>query len=363
MKKIAVMITGGTIGMVTTNGKSRIPAKYLDYPKLFPNIKKIADVSFHNLCYLDSSEVATKEWRLIAEAIHDNLANYDGFVVSHGTDTMAYSAAAISYAFGANPPAPVVFTGSQRTPDLPNSDAERNLSNALRLACSDIREVSIVMGANVWRACRALKISNTADDAFTTPFTAPLAKITASKIKFSSCSPSRSPSSAPSNTPNNTSSNTSGSTSSFIRRAAARPSSFLPYFSDKAILLQAVPGFNIGGLTSIAHKKDWMLAVIIGMGGGNLPDDAMDFIDAAIKQEKHIVLMPVAADIATSSYPPLRKAIKQGAIFANGYTLSGLWTKSSWLLGQSEKNGLQDYTRRNSFLKRQLAKNYVGEIK
>ena len=335
MKKIAVMITGGTIGMVTTNGKSRIPAKYLDYAKLFPNIKKIADVSFHNLCYLDSSEVATKEWRLIAEAIHDNLANYDGFVVSHGTDTMAYSAAAISYAFGANPPAPIVFTGSQRTPDLPNSDAERNLSNALRLACSDIREVSIVMGANVWRACRALKISNTADDAFTTPFTAPLAQITTSKIKFS-------------------------------RRAAVnttiRPSSFLPYFSDKAILLQAVPGFNIGGLVSLARNKDWMLAVIIGMGGGNLPDDAMDFIDAAIKQEKHIVLMPVAADIATSSYPPLRKAIKQGAIFANGYTLSGLWTKSSWLLGQSEKNGLQDYARRNAFLKRQLAKNYVGEI-
>ncbi len=335
MKKIAVMITGGTIGMVTTNGKSRIPAKYLDYAKLFPNIKKIADVSFHNLCYLDSSEVATKEWRLIAETIHDNLANYDGFVVSHGTDTMAYSAAAISYAFGANPPAPIVFTGSQRTPDLPNSDAERNLSNALRLACSDIREVSIVMGANVWRACRALKISNTADDAFTTPFTAPLAQITTSKIKFS-------------------------------RRAAVntiiRPSSFLPYFSDKAILLQAVPGFNIGKLASLARNKDWMLAVIIGMGGGNLPDDAMDFIDAAIKQEKHIVLMPVAADIATSSYPPLRKAIKQGAIFANGYTLSGLWTKSSWLLGQSEKNGLQDYARRNAFLKRQLAKNYVGEI-
>ena len=336
MKKIVVMITGGTIGMVTTNGKSRIPAKYLDYAKLFPNIKKIADVSFHNLCYLDSSEVATKEWRLIAETIHDNLAHYDGFVVSHGTDTMAYSAAAISYAFGANPPAPIVFTGSQRTPDLPNSDAERNLSNALRLACSDIREVSIVMGANVWRACRAVKTSNTADDAFTTPFTAPLAQITTSKIKFS------------------------------IRAAVnttVRPSSFLPYFSDKAILLQAVPGFNIGKLASLARNKDWKLAVIIGMGGGNLPDDAMDFIDAAIKQEKHIVLMPVAADIATASYPPLRKAIKQGAIFANGYTLSGLWTKSSWLLGQSEKNGLQDYARRNSFLKRQLAKNYVGEIK
>ena len=335
MKKIAVMITGGTIGMVTTNGKSRIPAKYLDYAKLFPNIKKIADVSFHNLCYLDSSEVATKEWRLIAETIHDNLAHYDGFVVSHGTDTLAYSAAAISYAFGANPPAPIVFTGSQRTPDLPNSDAERNLSNALRLACSDIREVSIVMGANVWRACRAVKISNTADDTFTTPFTAPLAQITASKIKFS------------------------------IRAAVnttVRPSSFLPYFSDKAILLQAVPGFNIGKLASLARNKNWKLAVIIGMGGGNLPDDAMDFIDAAIKQEKHIVLMPVAADIATASYPPLRKAIKQGAIFANGYTLSGLWTKSSWLLGQSEKNGLQDYARRNSFLKRQLTKNYVGEI-
>ena len=347
MKKIAVMITGGTIGMVTTNGKSRIPAEHLDYAKLFPNIKKIADVSFHSLCYLDSSEVATKEWRLIAEVIYDNLANYDGFVVSHGTDTMAYSAAAISYAFGTNPPAPIVFTGSQRTPDLPNSDAERNLSNALRLACSDIREVSIVMGANVWRACRAVKISNTADDAFTTPFTAPLAQITASKIKFFSCSPSL----------------TSRSTSSFIRRAAARPSSFLPYFSDKAILLQAVPGFNIGKLASLARNKKWKLAVIIGMGGGNLPDDAMDFIDAAIKQEKHIVLMPVAADIATGSYPPLRKAIKQGAIFANGYTLSGLWTKSSWLLGQSEKNGLQDYARRNAFLKRQLAKNYVGEIK
>ena len=351
MKKIAVMITGGTIGMVTTNGKSRIPAEPLDYAKLFPNIKKIADISFHNLCYLDSSEVATKEWRLIAEAIYDNLANYDGFVVSHGTDTMVYSAAAISYAFCANPPASIVFTGSQRTPDLPNSDAERNLSNALRLACSDVREVSIVMGANVWRACRAVKISNTADDAFTTPFTAPLAQITASKIKFSSCAPSSS------------SSNTPSSTSSFIKRAAARPSSFLPYFSDKAILLQAVPGFNIGKLASLARNKNWKLAVIIGMGGGNLPDDAMDFIDAAIKQEKHIVLMPVAADIATASYPPLRKAIKQGAIFANGYTLSGLWTKSSWLLGQSEKNGLQDYARRNAFLKRQLAKNYVGEIK
>lgn len=346
MQKIGFLVTGGTIGMQTVAGKSNIPYKYLDHRELFPDLDKIADIYTHSICNLDSSAIAIEQWQLIVNSIYENRSKYDGFVISHGTDSMVYSASAIAYAFSTFMPCPIIFTGSQRTPDMPNSDAKTNIQDALKVACGNkdhleerIAEVSIVFGGNIWRACRALKLSNSNDNAFGTPFTPPLGNINGNKLKLA----------------------THAKRLSMLGKQNS--SAFAPYFSDKIILLHSVPGFKIGKLTALTNDKDWSLALIIAMGAGNLPLDTLAFIEMAIKRQKHIVIMSPTADRADTNYPPLRAALMRGAIFANGYTLSGLWAKCSWILGGINNLAKKlDYAGCNSFIKNELAKNYIGEI-
>ena len=173
MKRILVIYTGGTIGMVSTpSGYAPEKAAFHDLldriPELHAEGMPIWDiVDMEPL--LDSSNITVREWNAIGALIADHYTDYDGFVVLHGTDTMAYTASALSFMLRGNNK-PVILTGSQIPLCEIRNDARDNIITSLLVAAGDrIHEVCLYFGGKLLRGNRAIKYS--ADDliAFESP--------------------------------------------------------------------------------------------------------------------------------------------------------------------------------------------------
>lgn len=126
---------------------------------------------------IDSSSMNGTYWNQIATTLHSNWQAFDAFVILHGTDTLAYTAAVLAFILG-RPEKTVIVTGSQLSMYAPHNDAHDNLLDSLTLAASyDIPEVSVVFHHHLYRATRVTKVSAYSLAAFTTPNARPLAKI------------------------------------------------------------------------------------------------------------------------------------------------------------------------------------------
>ena len=135
-KKILLLATGGTIASKKSeNGlKPQItPEELLEY---IPQVKEFCEVSAIQLLNLDSSNMEPKHWKKIVHAIREYYDAYDGFVIAHGTDTMAYTAAALSYMIQ-NSTKPIVITGAQKPIDLEITDAKSNLIDSFLYASDE----------------------------------------------------------------------------------------------------------------------------------------------------------------------------------------------------------------------------------
>ncbi|MFB6262226.1 MAG: asparaginase [Bradymonadaceae bacterium] len=174
MKRVLLIHTGGTLGMT---GTPLEPGAYANaITERLPELPKIADIETVIPFNLDSSDVGPRHWTRLAELIADRRADFDGVVVIHGTDTMAFTASALSFALR-NLDMPVVFTGAQRPLAELRTDARRNLADSMELATRDIPEVAVCFDGRLLRGCRATK-SNVRDyRAFTSPGCKPLARL------------------------------------------------------------------------------------------------------------------------------------------------------------------------------------------
>lgn len=157
-KKILLAATGGTIASVSSC-HGLLPgldaAQLLDYIPKELHEKYCIDAI--QICNIDSTNITPAHWVQIVETIREHYSSYDGFVICHGTDTMAYTAAALSYMIQ-NSKKPIVITGSQK-PILQNpSDAQTNLSDAVLYAADDAsQDVSLVFNGSVIAGTRAKK--------------------------------------------------------------------------------------------------------------------------------------------------------------------------------------------------------------
>ncbi|HZO12560.1 MAG TPA: asparaginase, partial [Polyangiaceae bacterium] len=124
----------------------------------------------------DSSDMQPEHWIELARTIHEELPAYDGAVVVHGTDTMAYTASALSFLLP-DLDRPVILTGSQRPLDEIRSDARENLIDAFQLATMPIPEVGLAFASKLLRGCRTTKLDAWGLDAFDSPGCPPLAKL------------------------------------------------------------------------------------------------------------------------------------------------------------------------------------------
>ncbi len=184
MKKILLIATGGTIASrYTPDGLSpKISAEEL--LSYVPTAAEFCEIDTEAPFNLDSTSVAPTHWLQLAELIEKRYEYYDGFVICHGTDTMAYTAAALSYLIQNNYK-PVVITGAQKPIDLPVTDARTNLLDSLRFAADDrAHGVNIVFGGNVISGTRAKKERTKSYNAFSSINYPLIAVIQESRIAF-----------------------------------------------------------------------------------------------------------------------------------------------------------------------------------
>ncbi len=141
-----------------------------------PSLGRIADIETRLLFRMDSANMQPADWLTLAREVHHALPDYDGIVVVHGTDTMAYTASALGLLLGPLPK-PVVLTGSQKPLVEVRTDARQNLIDAALVATLAVPEVSIVMHSRALRGVRATKKDAWGFDAFDSPQLAPLLEL------------------------------------------------------------------------------------------------------------------------------------------------------------------------------------------
>lgn len=180
-KRIYIAYTGGTIGMLkTAKGYSPAPGYLEAQVRAMPEMLDETMPEFVIQEYdplLDSANMRPADWLKIARDIYDRYAAFDGFVVLHGTDTMAYTASALPFLLGGLDKS-VILTGSQISLCEVRSDARKNLITAMLVAANfSIPEVCLLFSDQLLRGCRSVKVDAEGFDAFASPNYPPLGEI------------------------------------------------------------------------------------------------------------------------------------------------------------------------------------------
>lgn len=321
-KKICLIYTGGTIGMVeeqveTGEWVRRPPKDASSFSQMAPEINNIADIEFLYLLNKDSTDMNPNDWTVMAKAIYERRDKYDGFVLAHGTDTMHFSAAALAFAFGRNLNFPIVFTGAQTTSLIPHGDAKINLIRAVQVATEQIAEVVICFGNYVFRGCRTQKKDERLFDAFHSPAFFPLADITET-IEF---------------TPR----------ARMINPTGRGEINFTPDFELGLLQISLIPGLIPKHFEVLLDSARIGGVVLQSFGAGNVPMKDEFSFEGFIKKakEKNIPVIIASQFPANSTlhsiYEPGQKAIKAGAIPTGNMTNAAATAKFRWVLAGVNK--------------------------
>ena len=157
MKKILMIATGGTIASKETENGLAPAMTVEELAASVPGIKDKCEITVMQLMNIDSTNMRPRLWQLMSDTIIEHYNNYDGFVILHGTDTMAYTAAALSYLIQ-DSPKPIVLTGSQKPMGNPYTDAKINLYQSILYALDDHScDVTVVFNGKAIAGTRARK--------------------------------------------------------------------------------------------------------------------------------------------------------------------------------------------------------------
>ncbi len=250
MKRILLIATGGTIASRPTEGGLAPQLRAEDILSCVPALGELCSIDAMQLLNIDSTNMAPEDWLTIARCVKDNYFRYDGFVITHGTDTMAYTASALSYLIQ-NSAKPIVLTGSQRSIYEQDTDARRNLFDAF-LAAQDetLFGVMLVFDGRVICGTRARKTHTKSMNAFSSIDYPELALLREGRILH------------------------------YIR--GERPTG-LPAFYDRlnprVFVLRLIPGMNPAVLRLLLDEYDALVIESFGVGG--LPCyEQKDFLEA-----------------------------------------------------------------------------------
>ena len=163
-KRILLLTTGGTIASVA-GGQGLEPRRSQVMERELEQLRTYYDISARDVMCLDSSNIRPQEWQTIARAIYEERVGFDGVVVSHGTDTMAYTASAVTFMLP-DIDVPVVFTGSQLPLADMLSDGPDNLRTAFAMAASGYAGIFLAFDRKVMLGCRAVKVRASGFSAF-----------------------------------------------------------------------------------------------------------------------------------------------------------------------------------------------------
>lgn len=304
--RLLFLHTGGTLGMTAARPGPLAPGHYdetvLPYVR---GLEELADIDGRVVCNLDSSDMSPDIWEALGETIAECMDDYDGFVVLHGTDTMAWTAAALSFMLrGLRKP--VVVTGSQRPIAQLRTDARSNLVHSTLCATMPIPEVGLYFGSHLFRGNRTTKVSIASYDAFESPDHPPLVTMGVD-VQLGPHLP--------------------GPTEPF-RLATG--------FSPDVAVLTPFPGMR-PGLLAGATDSGARAILLRAFGDGNLPRDGWpEAVRAATDAGVSIVVTTQCTEgaVRPGRYENSAALEAAGALFAGDLTDEAAVVKLMWLLGQ-----------------------------
>ena len=325
-KHILLLTTGGTIASVE-GGDGLQPADAGVFEREMQQLRTYYDITVRELICLDSSNIRPAEWQIIAQGIFDNRSGFDGIVVSHGTDTMAYTASAVTFMLP-NIDLPVVFTGSQLPLADVLSDGPDNLRTAFAMAATGYPGIFLAFDRKVMRGCRAVKVRASGFSAFESINARYTALVSNAGLAVDE---------------------------QMLPKISGQPQ-LKSAVSEDVFLLKLTPGLSpriFDALADMGYKG--IVVEAFGLGGINVLNESLSAIDRVLK--KGISVVATSQCLYDSSnlgvYQVGTRLLALGVIQAHDMTSEAAMTKLMWGLGQGMNN---------EEIKQLFATNLAGEV-
>ena len=309
MKRILLIGTGGTIASEITEDGLTPELTSQQLLAAIPAISRICDTECIQLLNLDSTNMAPCHWRRMARCIQDHYDDFDGFVLTHGTDTMAYTAAGLSYLIQ-NCPKPIVLTGAQKPIGFDSTDSKINLEDAFRVASAEFPGVSIVFSGKVILGTRAQKTHSKSFQAF-------------SSINYPYLGVLR-----------------DGVLLPYIRQERGRQPEFYSELDTGVGLLKLIPGADRELLDFLLERNDALVIESFGVGGLPEAGGFYESVQGWMERGKIIVLTTqVQNEGSDLTVYHVGHSLKKGLGVLEAYdmTTESVLAKLMWILARTRQ--------------------------
>lgn len=309
MKKILMLATGGTIACRRTPQGLKPLMGSDELLEYVPMVRDVCETDTLQLYNLDSTDIRPHHWLGMAEAIRENYDKYDGFVITHGTDTMAYTAAALSYLLLSSPK-PVVITGAQKPVDMENTDARVNLYDSFVYAADEhAAGVHIVFDGRVILGTRAKKTRSKSYNAFSSINYPAVASVSDGEVRH------------------------------YIK-PEKRESLFFSALNTRVSVCTLAPSMDSGALKYMLDNSDAVIIETYGVGGIPAEGGFSDVIRAGVQKGVTVVITTqVLNEGSDMAVYRVGKTIKEdlGLLEAYDMTHEATLAKLMWILARFTK--------------------------